>query len=174
MTIPVRIPIVLPLLINAINDFLAVMQTQHEPVVEEPAPPPALIPHRHVVAQPAPVPAEHPIAVGFGIGPGIAGSATTTAAPAGPATAGAALPMSGAEMLGYLVSGGHAQNFGPTLADRDQATSQAGAAPLGFTGAARRAGARSTGLTRLRADAFGPGPAVPLLPETWDRHPDEG
>ncbi|WP_234825796.1 PPE family protein, partial [Mycolicibacter senuensis] len=51
VTIPVRIPIVLPLMIMAINDFIAAMQVEPEPVVEEPAPEPAPAPvPRHVVA----------------------------------------------------------------------------------------------------------------------------
>lgn len=230
ITIAVRIPIFLPLFISAINELIASMQPQPEPAVEEPAQQPTSVPHRHVVAPPPQPSADEPAVVGFGVGSGVAGSAGTTAAPAGPASTGAALPLSGAEMLGYLVSGGYAEDFGPTLFDRDQATapavglsaltaakapaalaplraqrrrraamkeyanatmvldadipgppddpvattaSAADAGPLGFTGTARRGDARSTGLTRLRGDAFGTGPAVPLLPETWDRDPDE-
>lgn len=229
ITIAVRIPIFLPLFISAINDYIASMQSQPEPDVDEAVVAPGPVPLGHAVPQPAPRSADHPAAMGFGIGPGIAGSAGTTAAPAGPATAGAALPMSGAEMLGYLVSGGYPESFGPTLIDRDQATapaaglsaltaakapstraplrarqrrrkamkeyadatmtldaesagppdelaasiSEMGTGPTGFTGTARRDDARSTGLSRLRGDAFGAGPVIPLLPETWDRGPAE-
>lgn len=228
VTIAVRIPIFLPLFISAINELIASMQPQPEPAAEETVAAPAPMPFRLAVSQGAPKSADHPAAMGFGIGPGIAGSAGTTAAPAGPATAGAALPMSGAEMLGYLVTGGYAEDFGPTLIDRDQASAPAaglsvasaakapsaraplrsrqrrrtamkeyayatmvldaeltppvdpamassatGAGPLGFPGTARQADTRSAGLARLRGDAFGVGPVVPLLPETWDPGPDE-
>ncbi|MEB3070902.1 PPE family protein [[Mycobacterium] vasticus] len=229
VTIAVRIPIFLPLFISAINDLIASMQSQPEAEADEPAPQPAVVPHRPVVVHPVPASAERPVAMGFGIGPGVPGSAGTTAAPAAPATTGAALPVSGAEMMGYLVSGGYAEDFGPTLIDRDQATapasglsaltaarapsaraplrarqrrrkamkeyadavmtmdtdlgdvptdsamitSETGAGPLGFTGTARLADVASAGLTRLRGDAFGAGPVVPLLPESWERDSGE-
>ncbi|AEF36817.1 PPE family protein [Mycolicibacter sinensis] len=227
VTIPVRIPIVLPLMIMAINDFIAAMQVEPEPVVEEPAPEPAPAPvPQHIVAT---RPTDHPVAVAVGIGPGIAGSAGTSAGAPAPATTAPAMPVSGAELLGYLVGGNYSEDFGPTLIDRDQATapaaglsavsaakapsaraplrsrrrrraamkeyadatmvmdpdfaappvdpatgsSETGAGPLGFTGTAARAAARSTGLVRLRDDGFGDGPVVPLLPETWDRVEEE-
>ncbi|MBU9765893.1 PPE family protein [Mycobacterium sp. TNTM28] len=43
-----------------------------------------------------------------------------------------------------------------------------GAGPLGFTGVQHKADATTTGLTTLDAAEFGDGPAVPLLPSTWD------
>lgn len=226
VTIPVRIPIVLPLLINAINDFIASMQVPPEPIIEqqpEPQPAPAVHP---IVTRPA----HEPVAVAVGVGSGIAGSAGTSASPAGATTTGPAVPVSGAESLAYLVTGGHAEGFGPTLTDRDRskapaagaavavstrapaagaplrarrrrrmqmeeyanatmtvggddsgspddagapACSESGAGSLGFTGTAQRSDAAATGLARLRGNAFGTGPAVPLLPETWDHEPDE-
>lgn len=146
VTIPVRLPIVLPLLINAINDFIASMQTEPEPVVEEPAPEPspAPVPHRAVVARPA----EHPIAVAIGTGAGVAGSAGTSANPPAPAATTPALPVSGAEMLGYLVSGGHAEGFGPTLIDRDR--SSAPAAGLSALASAKAPSARAPVRARRR------------------------
>lgn len=226
VTIPVRIPIVLPLLINAINDFIASMQVPPpEPVIEQPAPPPVAV--RHPIAA---RPAHEPVAVAVGVASAIAGSAGTSSGPAGATTTGPALPVSGAESLAYLVTGGHAEGFGPTLTDRDRspapatgacaavsarapaaraplrsrrrrraqmkeyadatmtldvhvtaspdettrpAGSDSGAGALGFTGTAQRSDAGATGLARLRGNAFGAGPAVPLLPETWDHDPDE-
>ncbi|MGB3520920.1 MAG: PPE family protein, partial [Mycobacterium sp.] len=53
------------------------------------------------------------------------------------------------------------------------AGSDSGAGALGFTGTAQRSDAGATGLARLRGNVFGAGPAVPLLPETWDHDPDE-
>lgn len=147
ITIAVRIPIFLPLFISAINDFIASMQPQPEREADE-AVTPTPIPLHRAVAQAAPRSADHPIAAGFGIGPGIAGSAGTTATPASPPTAGAALPMSGAEMLGYLVSGGYAEDFGPTLTDRDQAG--APAAGLCALTAARAPSARAPLRSRRR------------------------
>lgn len=227
VTIPVRIPIVLPLLINAINDFIASMQAPPEPVIEQPAPQPVPLRVVHpVVARPA----HEPVAVAVGAGGGIAGSAGTSAGPAGATTTGPALPVGGAETLAYLVIGGHAEGFGPTLTGRDQsrapaagasaavsarapaaraplrsrrrrraqmkeyahatvtlgvddgetsvetttpACSQSGAGALGFTGTAQRSDAGAAGLARLRGNVFGAGPAVPLLPETWDHDSDE-
>ncbi|PQM53444.1 PPE family protein [Mycolicibacter virginiensis] len=226
VTIPVRIPIVLPLLINAINDFIASMQVPPpEPVIEQPAPQPLPLVHS-IVARPA----HEPVAVGVGVGGGIAGSAGTSAGPAGATSTGPALPVSGAETLAYLVVGGHAEGFGPSLTGRDQsrapaagasaavsarapaaraplrsrrrrraqmkeyanatmtlgaddgetpdetttpACSESGAGALGFTGTAQRSDAGAAGLARLRGNAFGAGPAVPLLPETWDHDSDE-
>lgn len=227
VTIPVRIPIVLPLLINAINDFIASMQVPPEPVIEQPAPQPAPVLHPMIV----PRPAHEPVAVAVGVGGGIAGAAGTSAGPAGATTTGPAVPVSGAETLAYLVTGGHAEGFGPTLTGRDQSRapaagasaavsarapaaraplrarrrrraqlkdspdatmtlgaddngtpeetmtsgcSESGAGPLGFTGTAQRSDAGATGLARLRGNTFGAGPAVPLLPETWDHDPNEG
>ncbi|WP_407938365.1 PPE family protein [Mycolicibacter terrae] len=220
VTIAVRIPIFLPLFISAINDFIASMQPQSEPALEahEPQPTPGAVAHR------APVSADRPALTGYGLASPIAGAAGAgaPASPATPATTGPALPVGGAEISGYLVSGGYAEDSGPTLIDRDQSTapaagiaaataaktpsaraparirrrrrvamaeyadatmaldaeateppvdpglttSETGAGPLGFTGAARRAEVRSTGLVRLRDDAFGAGPVMPLLPET--------
>ena len=226
VTIPIRIPIVLPLLINAISDFIASMQVPPEPVIEQPAPQP--VPIRHpIVARPA----HEPVAVAVGVGGGIAGSAGTSAGPAGATTTGPALPAGGAEALAYLVTGGHAEGFGPTLTGRDQSRapaadisaavsarapaaraplrsrrrrrdqmkeyanatmtldaadddetpdktttptcSESGAGALGFTGTAQRSVAEAAGLARLRGNVFGAGPAVPLLPETWDHDSDE-
>ncbi|GFG68770.1 PPE family protein [Mycolicibacter senuensis] len=225
VTIAVRIPIFLPLFISAINEFIASMQPQPEPEADEAAIAPAPVPLGPAVLHAAPRSADRPAAMGFGIGPGIAGSAGTSAGAPAPATTAPAMPVSGAEMLGYLVGGNHSEDFGPTLIDRDQATapaaglsalsaarapsaraplrsrkrrraamkeyadatmvmdpefadppfdpaagsSETGAGPLGFTGTAERAAARSTGLIRLRDDGFGDGPVMPLLPETWDR-----
>ncbi|MGB3333009.1 MAG: PPE family protein, partial [Mycobacterium sp.] len=53
------------------------------------------------------------------------------------------------------------------------AGSDSGAGSLGFTGTTQRSDAGATGLARLRGNVFGAGPAVPLLPETWDHDPDE-
>lgn len=168
ITIAVRIPIFLPLFINAINQFIASMQSQPEPEADEAVAAPTPVPLRAAAPQPAPRSADHSAAVGFGIGPGIAGSAGTTA-PAAPATTGAALPMSGAEMLGYLVSGGHAEGFGPTLIDRDQAA--APAAGLSALTAAKAPSARAPLRARRRrrksmkeyADA-----TMTLTPESTD------
>ncbi|MEB3052357.1 hypothetical protein KV112_21940 [Mycolicibacter sp. MYC123] len=224
-----RIPIFLPLFINAINEFIASTQSQPEPEADEAVVAPAPVPLRQAVPRPAPRSADLPVAVGFGIGSGIAGPAGTTATPPAPATTAPAMPVSGAEMLGYLVTGNHAEGFGPTLIDRDQSTapaagvaaagaarapsarapqrarrrrraamkeyadavmtldadignvpgdpamttSETGAGPLGFTGTTRRADVSSAGLTRLRGDAFGAGPVVPLLPESWERESGE-
>ncbi|WP_051190138.1 PPE family protein [Mycobacterium sp. UM_WGJ] len=227
VTIPVRIPIVLPLLINAINDFIASMQVPPpEPVIEQPAPQPVPM-RRPIVARPA----HEPVAFGVGVASGIAGSAGTSAGPANAATTGPALPAGGAETLAYLVTGGHAEGFGPSLTGRDQsrapaagasaavsarapaaraplrsrrrrrdqikeyahatmtlgaaddyetpdetttpACSESGAGALGFTGTAQRSDAGAAGLARLRGNAFGAGPAIPLLPETWDHDSDE-
>ncbi|ORV39541.1 hypothetical protein AWC02_19290 [Mycolicibacter engbaekii] len=121
ITIAVRIPIFLPLFISAINDYIASMQAEPEPVIEEPARQPTAVPPP-IVARPA----HKPAAVAVGMGPGIAGSAGTSTGPAGATTSGPAVPVSGAEALGYLVSGGHAEGFGPTLTDRDQSSAAAG------------------------------------------------
>ncbi|ORB02178.1 hypothetical protein BST33_07725 [Mycolicibacter minnesotensis] len=222
VTIPVRIPIVLPLLINAINDFIARMQLPAEPVIEEPAPEPAPVPQM-ILARPA----HQPFAVAMGVGGGITGPAGTSAGPAGATTTGPAIPVSGAEAFAYLVTGGHAEGFGPTLTGRDQsrapaagasaaaaarspaaraplrarrrrraqmreyadatmtlsavatgspdptttpAHSESGSGTLGFTGTAQRSDTGAAGLARVH----GTGAATPLLPETWDRNPDEG
>lgn len=225
VTIPVRIPIVLPLLIMAINDFIASMQVEPEPVVEEPEVQPAPAVHP-VLARPA----HEPLAVAVGVGGGSAGSAGTSAGPAGATANGPAIPVSGAEALAYLMTGGHAEGFGPTLTGRDQSRapaagasaavsarapaaraplrsrrrrraqmkeyanatmtldaaearspdetttptcSDSGMGGLGFTGTAQRSDAGAAGLARLRGNAFGAGPAVPLLPETWNDDSDE-
>ncbi|MGB6201650.1 MAG: PPE family protein, partial [Mycolicibacter algericus] len=60
-------------------------------------------------------------------------------------------------------------DFAAPPVDPATGSSETGAGPLGFTGTAERAAARSTGLVRLRDDGFGDGPVLPLLPETWDR-----
>ncbi|RAU96021.1 PPE family protein, partial [Mycolicibacter senuensis] len=57
--------------------------------------------------------------------------------------------------------------FAAPPVDPATGSSETGAGPLGFTGTAERAAARSTGLIRLRDDGFGAGPVIPLLPETW-------
>lgn len=225
VTIPVRIPIVLPLLINAINDFIARMQAPTEPVIAEPQPEPAPAPHL-ILARPA----HQPFAAAVGVGGGITGSAGTSAGPASATTTGPAVPASGAEAFAYLVSGGHAEGFGPTLTGRDPsrtpatgasaaaaarspaarpplrarrrrraqmreyadatmtlgavdtgssdatttpAQSESGAGTLGFTGTAQRSDAGATGLARLHGNTFGPGPAAPLLPETWNHDSDK-
>jgi len=231
VTIPVRIPIVLPLLVFGINELIALLQPPPEPAAEQPAQSaPAPVAHHGAVPPRAPATGDEPALVSLGVGTGVAGSAGTSGTPAAPATSGgAAAPVSGAEMLGYLVSGGYAEDFGPTLTDRDHATapaarlsaagaarapaapaplrsrrrrrtamtehadatmtvdadsgsppdpaatisSPAGAGPLGFTGTTERTDTRSAGLTRLHGDAFGAGPVVPLLPETWDTGSDE-
>ncbi|WP_448476923.1 PPE domain-containing protein [Mycolicibacter minnesotensis] len=144
VTIPVRIPIVLPLLINAINDFIASMQVPPpEPVIEQPAPQP--VPIRHpVVARPA----HEPVAVAVGVVGGIAGSAGTSAGPAGATTTGPALPAGGAEALAYLVTGGHAEGFGPTLTGRDQ--SRAPGAGVSAAVSARAPAARAPLRSRRR------------------------
>ena len=226
VTIPVRIPIVLPLLINAINDFIASMQGPTEPAIAQPAPRPEPVPHPVLTR-----PAHEPVAGAVGVGDAIAGAAGTSAGPAGATTTAPAVPVSGGETLAYLVTGGHAEGFGPTLTGRDQsrapaagasaavsarapaarvplrarrrrraqmreyadatmtlgaddngtpddaaapACSESGAGALGVTGTAQRGDVGATGLARLHGNTFGAGPAVPLLPETWDHDPDEG
>jgi PPE-repeat protein len=57
--------------------------------------------------------------------------------------------------------GGAAPEVPPTVSDR-------GAGPLGFSGVRDKADARTTGLATLGGAGFGDGPAVPLLPSTWD------
>ena len=50
--------------------------------------------------------------------------------------------------------------------------SDRGAGPLGFAGTVRKeTGAEAAGLTTLGGDGFGGGPAVPMVPGTWD--PDQ-
>ncbi|OBI02989.1 hypothetical protein A5715_08950 [Mycolicibacter heraklionensis] len=121
VSIAVRIPIVLPLMINAINDYIASMQAPPEPVVAEPAPQPLPV-VQPIVAGPA----HEPVAVAVGAGGALAGSAgTSSAGSAGTTSAGPAPPVVGAEMLGYLVTGGHAEGFGPTLTDHDQSKAPA-------------------------------------------------
>jgi PPE-repeat protein len=48
------------------------------------------------------------------------------------------------------------------------AASDRGAGPLGFAGTVSKGGAQATGLTTLSSDQFGGGPAMPMLPGTWD------
>jgi PPE-repeat protein len=43
-----------------------------------------------------------------------------------------------------------------------------GGGPMGFTGTAGKADTAATGLTTLSDDAFGNGPVLPMLPNTWD------
>lgn len=137
VSIAVRIPIVLPLMINAINDYIASMQEPSEPVIAEPAPQPlpAVLP---IVAGPA----HEPVAVAVGAGGALAGSAgTSSAGSAGTTSTGPAPPVAGAEMLGYLVTGGHAEGFGPTLTDHDQ--SKAPASGVAAATSARAPAART-------------------------------
>jgi PPE-repeat protein len=54
----------------------------------------------------------------------------------------------------------------------DGAASDRGAGALGFAGTARREGA-ATGLITLAGDEFGGGPAMPMMPTTWDPTDDE-
>jgi hypothetical protein len=126
ITIAVRIPIFLPLFISAINDFIASMQPQSEPAPEASEPQPTPAPALGAVAHRAPVAADRPDLMGYGLASPIAGAAAgAPASPATPATSGPALPVGGAEISGYLVFGGYAEDSGPTLIDRDQATAPA-------------------------------------------------
>lgn len=68
----------------------------------------------------------------------------------------------------------------PDLNRQDRAgsavASDHGAGGLGFAATAPRNAAAASGLTTLATDEFGDGPAVPMLPGTWDpgqRDPDE-
>lgn len=61
----------------------------------------------------------------------------------------------------------------PDLPEEPQvAASTRGAGSMGFTGTATKGGQDAAGLTTLAGDAFGNGPASPMLPGTW--HPDTG
>ena len=51
------------------------------------------------------------------------------------------------------------------------ATSDHGAGPLGFTGTVRKRGLAATGLATLNDDDFGGGPAMPMVPATWNADP---
>ncbi|NDJ91017.1 PPE family protein [Mycolicibacter kumamotonensis] len=125
ITIAVRIPIFLPLFISAINDFIASMQPQSEPAPEASEPQPTPAPALGAVAHRAPV-SDRPDLMGYGLASPIGGAAAgAPASPATPATSGPALPVGGAEISGYLVFGGYAEDSGPTLIDRDQATAPA-------------------------------------------------
>ena len=59
---------------------------------------------------------------------------------------------------------------------RDVTASDRGAGLLGFAGTTSKASADAAGLATLAGDGFGGGPALPLLPGTWelrDEEPDE-
>jgi PPE-repeat protein len=58
-------------------------------------------------------------------------------------------------------------DWGGPPADNGPQASERGGGALGFAGTARRAGA-AAGLTTLAGDEFGGGPAVPMMPGTWD------
>jgi PPE-repeat protein len=51
------------------------------------------------------------------------------------------------------------------------APSEQGAGPLGFGGTVRKEAVAAAGLATLAGDEFGSGPAVPMVPGTWQ--PDE-
>jgi PPE-repeat protein len=57
---------------------------------------------------------------------------------------------------------------GPGLDPGAPVASDWGAGPLGFAGTARRAAAAAGGLATLAGDDFGGGPAVPMMPGTWE------
>jgi PPE-repeat protein len=46
-----------------------------------------------------------------------------------------------------------------------------GAGAQGFAGTARKQAAAAAGLTTLAADEFGDGPALPMVPSTWESDP---
>ena len=48
-------------------------------------------------------------------------------------------------------------------------TSEHGAGSLGFAGTVRREAGAAAGLATLPGDGFGGGPAVPMVPGTWDQ-----
>jgi len=48
------------------------------------------------------------------------------------------------------------------------ATSDRGAGPLGFAGTVAKSASAATGLATLADDDFGGGPAIPMLPATWN------
>jgi PPE-repeat protein len=54
------------------------------------------------------------------------------------------------------------------------ATSDRGAGQLGFTGAERKTAAAATGLVTLAGDGFGSGPAMPMVPATWNADERDG
>lgn len=130
VTTPVRIPIVLPLLIYGINEWLNSLQDESVQVpVEEPAPGPA----------PAVEPGRQTTPVPVGLASGIATpAASAVPSGAGPAAAPVA-PATGTAVFGYLVaSGGHpGAGVGPTLTDRSGAKSPGAGVPAA-AGAARR------------------------------------
>lgn len=49
------------------------------------------------------------------------------------------------------------------------AASDRGAGPLGFAGTVTMGATQAAGLAALAGDEFGSGPAMPMLPNTWDR-----
>ena len=48
------------------------------------------------------------------------------------------------------------------------ATSDRDAGPLGFAGTMAKSASAATGLATLADDDFGGGPAIPMLPTTWN------
>ncbi|MCV7428489.1 PPE family protein [Mycobacterium montefiorense] len=148
LTIPVRIPIVLPLLIFGINQFISTLQNQQAPAEQaaDAAAGPAPSPQRAHAAAAAPrIGRDESVAPAFG--PGLVTG--STGAPAGAATSsggGAPAPVTGTETLGYLALGRSPETgFGPTLTDREQAT-----APDAGVSAATAAASGASGRGRVR------------------------
>ncbi|MBS9535880.1 PPE family protein [Mycobacterium sp. M1] len=162
ITIPVRIPIVLPLLIFGISQLIAALQPPVEPElpVAEPA-----------IPQPAPVavrtPADEPALVAVGIGGPATASAGTSSGTTSSANAGPPVPMAGTELLGYLVSGSYAEGFGPTLTDREH-----GDAPAAGIAAAAAAGQPSPAREQRRARRRRRAESQQFSDETLDLHAD--
>ena len=142
VTIPVRIPIVLPLLIAGINQLIEQLQAQPEPALPavEPAPlrPAAVM--RSASNEPPLV------AVGFGPAGTVAGTAGASTGATGPQATGPAVPLTGTEMLGFLVSGGYAEDFGPTLTGRGRDS-----APAAGLAAVSAAGTPSAACVQARS-----------------------
>jgi len=57
---------------------------------------------------------------------------------------------------------------GPSVSPGSSVASNRGAGPLGFAGTARQDVTEAAGLTTLAGDEFGNGPALPMLPGTWE------
>jgi PPE-repeat protein len=53
-------------------------------------------------------------------------------------------------------------------APSEAAASDSGAGPLGFAGTISKRAAQAAGLAVLGGDRFGGGPAMPMVPGTWD------